>query len=240
MSRNGIHGVVHRAQSTVLSARDFVEDEDRALLLVSHARESGSTFFEFVVSHARSRTSSDEEARMICERFRGSLKSILGLWPTEASYSDKGLSEHMLALTPLLRWELLMPRADGRPLCASRERVPFVLAVLHVFVALAMDAGLKTVTYQTVMSVFRTQRQLIMLLGLADAKVLLRPDATVNLHWVGGRELHRAYIRCVKRIIRQRRTATLADILCAASGTHRSASQMVGGDRAYSGWSLLH
>jgi hypothetical protein len=208
-----LHGIAGRVQEVgSLNGRSPAEtiSVERDIRTLADGWNSRRSFLDFV---------SDVEA---LERERGVRRVGAGDAPCSASLwrhiadlllvkdeclRDPGLVRLCIAVTMPLRVELLVApvndqRHTGR---ASHSGATAPLLALYAIVSLAKDAGMDTVTYQTVTTLFRRYRPLIDLLSLADMEVDITSDRKIPLTSADGDRHSTWYLRAVQAIIARRK-----------------------------------
>jgi hypothetical protein len=110
----------------------------------------------------------------------------------------------MAVTTPYLRARYLFRSPNDVTQEGDIERLPFIALSLYILLALAVDAGMSDVTFQTVNRLLGDQGPLLWLLGHLDARVLWRQDRKVQMHFTGSPSERGAYAKIVRRIAAQR------------------------------------
>ena len=156
------------------------------------------------------------------KEFTRSLHETLGGAPSSKSLADAFLARTMAVTTPTLRAELLFQDSSRPPgATVGISRLPHFMLALHTLAAFALDAGMRQVSYQTLVRLFLTNRALLALLAHVDAIMAWHPNASLDLTIAGDRNERRRYLELVQTLLpsRQRKNAlTLGHIL--AQGTH--------------------
>lgn len=158
----------------------------------------------------------DDSAETAVERFEHDMFEALGERPSREALMNPSLVTTMIAVTPVLRSQLLFLATRDRrapealvPAC----RIPYVLIALNALAALAIDAGMRRVTYQTVMSLFTGSRSLLAILACADQSMRWRPSSAVVWPLKHEREFEPGYLAVVKSLLRGRHGQTLGELL---------------------------
>ena len=150
------------------------------------------------------------------DRFLEMLDEVLGERRPDGDDRDATLARTMVGMTPAIRARILFAYGEipGR---ADIERVPYLLLVLHTFAALARQAGMAEVTFQTVMGLFDTFRPLLLMLADVDRVMVWKADAPADVVVNGKPEWQERY-RAVAAALRpeaQRSAQTpLGRMLC--------------------------
>jgi len=197
---------------------------ERTIVALSERHLKGSSFLEFAEAQStathgllRSREPSVVGLQPWAEHYCQLVADVLQLMPSKTSTSQADLLATMIGATPAVRVQLVFPLKRGNAPDLDVTRVPAYLCVLHSLAALALDAGMTRVTYQTIMRLCASHGALLRLLALADSVVVLRPDLKVDLRLLGSSEHHMTYVRILRALVSQEqehRRSTLGEILC--------------------------
>jgi hypothetical protein len=128
--------------------------------------------------------------------FEKGLKLALGTWPRDEFLSNRGLLVTMVTLTPLFRSYLVFG-SSKRPSALALNRVPLVIFALYVIAALALEAGMHAVTYQTVQMLFSRYRAFLALVAMADCTAGWSPSGGPGLRMTAG-ESADGYVRYLR------------------------------------------
>jgi hypothetical protein len=158
-------------------------------------------------------------ARQDLLRYRAMLFRVLGLSEGVTSIDSETLARVMVATTPYLRSILAFPaeRSGAFVNHLTLECIPRLMVALHTMMALALDAGMTEITFQSVSAVFGRDRRLLGLLALLDRGVSWHSDIAAPLEFPGDSETRARYLRILRRLVRGGRAAdgaALGEILC--------------------------
>jgi hypothetical protein len=132
---------------------------------------------------------------------------------------DPGTVQTLVASTGALRTSLVFG-PDRRHLVSAGvtlERIPHVLAGLHVVSSLARQAGMPRITYQAVNRLFDDFLPLLSMLACIDRCMVWRPDAPIKLEFDGDGDSRGRYLRIVRALVppkRNRSGSLFGQILC--------------------------
>jgi hypothetical protein len=96
------------------------------------------------------------------------------------------------------------------------ERLPYVLTALYAMLQLAHEAGMHTITYQTVNRFFGEYRALLSLLSNVDRAMALDSSTLVNLAPFPEPGQQRAFLKAMRDLLprtQHRSRATLGEVL---------------------------
>jgi hypothetical protein len=161
--------------------------------------------------------------------FRRLLYEVLGSGPAEAHERHPALVRTMVASTPFLRSQIVFPsrKQDAGQSRVGLERVPHVLMVLHALAALAREAGMRDVTYQTVVRLFMDHRALLTLLAHIDCTMTWKPGVLIDLPFTRRPDFQSRYLRVARALLPGRQappSTLLGQVLCEhlpPDGLHR-------------------
>lgn len=142
-------------------------------------------------------------AREEVREFIAQLRNLLGIETAAEGHPDT--LQALIALTPLIRAQLLFRRADAPAdgFDVRLERVPFALAAFSQIVFLAREAGVPLTTYQGVMRLLLEFMPVLRLIACLDEVRAMRTDLMIDTRWVGEPSLQMPYAGIVKALIRR-------------------------------------
>lgn len=144
------------------------------------------------------------------ECFARTVAELLGVPPDRCRQWDPNVVRVLIATTPVIRAELILGRDDVR-----LDQVPYLLIALGIIAGLAVDAGMQTVTYQTVLRLFTSYLPLLVMLSLLERHIVWHDRALIP--FACGRNGHQAsYIRIARALLpsaSHSRRYTLSQIL---------------------------
>jgi len=155
----------------------------------------------------------DESPKEAVDAFLTSFRKLLGVWPSKESESNRQLAQAMRSMTPILRSALVFTRESdaGRFEKPRLKDVPLILLAVQKIAALAIDAGMASVSYQTVMKLFRTYQHLLRLAPQARHSWQWREDLQISLPPSGSTDQRIRIIRTAKNLLRSNQAdATLS------------------------------
>jgi hypothetical protein len=169
----------------------------------------------------------NDEIDRVCaelEAFRNLVCRVLAAEPEAQHRRNPDIVKILVAATPVLRAELVLAPpsrlASGfRPV--DRERIPRLLVVLHLLTALAREAGMIDIQYQSVLRIFLDCRPLLEMLAYSDCQVVWAPTAQIDWPTEGDREWQARYLTIVKALLpgaRGVKKATLGQVLDGCAG----------------------
>jgi hypothetical protein len=133
------------------------------------------------------------------------------------------LSQHevamMLALTPTIRARLLFrSNVEGEPAFeVPRTDLPLLLLVLVEMLGVAREAGLREVTYQSIMKFVSQYDAFLRMMALLDEVLVWRPDCRIDLSWPSGSDRERRSYWAVARALllgsQRRSPITFGDVI---------------------------
>lgn len=158
------------------------------------------------------------------ERFLEEVCELLGISRGVLARSDM-VTRTVTAVTPAVRSQLVFRGAGAQDRNAPRalwdglelDRVPYLLAALHALAALAEQAGMRTVTYQTVFRLIHDHHALLFMLAYADCVVAWRPGLLIDLRLPNDEDFQKPFIRLARALLPERNRkarAKLADLVC--------------------------
>ena len=221
MSAHGLAAHVPAASVGESSVEECIALE-RSILAASEQYLGNQDYRSFVreqaqltVAHSNAREK-PVDSLGICESY---IKAILGVESPSNLIGHRELVKTLVACTPALRshmiFQPLQPEA-GQSSVRDRSRVPYALLALYYIAAEAMRAGMKRVTYQTLIGLEREFRALIALLSHSDLPMQWRRNAPIELAGAAGSEQRRAVLTIATSLLpnRQRKNPrTLGDIM---------------------------
>jgi hypothetical protein len=159
----------------------------------------------------------DDDANF--ETFISSLCRVLDVDTEVALRPNTGVMRCVVAATPIIRSELVFRpvKASVDQAALTLDRVPYLLTALSVIVELAHQAGMRKVTYQTVMRLFADNVELLAVLAHLSCRTVWGPTEMIDLSMTGGDSERSRYAAILKALLpAQQRNAqrTLAEILC--------------------------
>jgi hypothetical protein len=119
-------------------------------------------------------------------------------------------------MTAILRSQLVFETSGQRPgLPLAVSRIPFVLLALEDIANVAVEAGMRDVTYQTITQLFTQFGQLLWLLAHADCDMVLDSEAPLDLSIIRSAGTPVPYLKIARDLVprRARRRRSLADVL---------------------------
>ena len=153
---------------------------------------------------------------------------LLGVRPTSIQLDDAELTRTMIAVTPLLRCQLLFPRVQadrgkGRK-SVDVGRVPYVVLGTYLIAAIARSIGMSSITFQTLSQLCKRFQSLLWLLSNADRVMVLKPGARIQVATSPRSDWQIRHIRVVKALLPRRQgkcKLTLEDIISEHGMCHR-------------------
>jgi hypothetical protein len=140
------------------------------------------------------------------------LWAILG---AKRPVDDASIARVLIALTPLLRSMCVFRyRGSERLVLIESDRIPYFMASVYALCLLARDAGLLSVTFQSVTQIMKDSRHLLAMLAYAETRVAWRGEAIINLK-VDGSDAPR-FLRIARALLPRRRSILppLCDLIC--------------------------
>lgn len=146
------------------------------------------------------------DALLAVERFEEELTTLLGIQPTSAALSNRALVLTMAACTPIVRSHLSFVNAQHSNQYADipADRLPHFLVAINTLAALAVDAGMQEVTYQTIMSLFGRHRALLTVLAYCDLEMRWRNGTRIPWPLKHDREFEPGYLGVVRGLLPRR------------------------------------
>jgi len=180
MSESGIFQRVPRLDSSLPRARDAVALERRILSLApKHFADADSEGFAvaqmLATSGACETSGSAGDIGWKVAAWKSALRLMVGV-ESGRSFADANVSRLMIAMTPVLRARLAF-HPPGQAVYVPIDRVPFAILALEHFAVLAVTAGMQSVSYQTIMGLYRHYETVIKLAALADVRVRWVPQS---------------------------------------------------------------
>lgn len=146
---------------------------------------------------------------------------VLGVSVSSIRLNDPELTRTMVAVTPLLRYQLLFPKKTVRGRRVEwrigPERAPYFLLGTYLFAAMARSVGMETVTYQTLSRLLGKFAPLLWLLSYTDDIMVWKPGRVVPVPNPCNRVWQIRYVRIAKELLSKRQGSggrTLEDIVC--------------------------
>jgi hypothetical protein len=158
-------------------------------------------------------------SRSELETFRTIVCTVLGMSPSAAQLEEPVLVRTLIATAAYIRSQVLFgpwTHAAGQ-MRIDLERLPHFLVTLHVLLALARDAGMRDVSFQTVSAVCSTHWRLLQLLTYADCAMVLNRTSTVAWPLGGNSEGEALYLTTLRELMpnkQRKRKRALWSILC--------------------------
>ena len=153
------------------------------------------------------------------ERFTQVLCEVLDVDIDVARKPNASVVRCMVETTPSVRSELVF--GAGTPQSAhagvSLERIPRLLLALCVLVELAREAGMRDVTFQTVMRLFSENLSLLIMLAHVDCEVAWRSTKLIDLPLTGGTDHQSRYVTILTALLpgaQRKANRTLGDVPC--------------------------
>ena len=153
--------------------------------------------------------------------FRPHLEKLLGCWPGLSHENAPELARIVRAVTPTLRSQLLFPSGTSvRLLLPLRvTRIPRLIFAIHKLVALAAEAGMATITYQTVMEIAHRYAFLLRFSVWADEPMKWRASRGQIYRRKGeNRDAYGRYVRAARMLGSRDESMVLADVLSTSCG----------------------
>lgn len=145
--------------------------------------------------------------------------SIIGRQPSPQFVGDPDLIRNMVACTPFIRSLYVFGGNEpGRRQLFPLERLPHLLLALYVLCALAAEAGMRRITFQTIVRLYKDHQSLLELLAESDRPMTLRRDVMLEFPLARNEptDLQVRYLRIVQALLRGRKAsmpALLGDVL---------------------------
>lgn len=223
MTASGINSRIRHVSPDGSTAADRLAVE-RAILAASRNLPPISSYEDFVLiqtslkarlSARQGENNVDAEA---LEKFGFHLRKALGTWPSPKYESDGELLRLMIAMTPTIRsWLLFLTEPSGELFGQTRsDRVPFLILALHKVAALALEAGMERVTFQTISRLFQTYLPTLTLLSFADCRLMIDFSRPIDLSTGWGKPMHDRYVDIVRALMGTSRlppTLTVGEIV---------------------------
>lgn len=214
LSAAGVRAEVRVVSPVVPDLRALVTLEKRIVQLASEAH---ADYLDFLVAqHRAAMTGVGVSGPPLTTRalttFQALATDVLGIGPAATTLARADMTRVLVVVTPVLRARLVFRDSSGRT-TLTIDRVPFVLAALQLIVAVAGDAGLTLVTYQSVMKIFGEFRPLLELLATADQCVAFGARSKIDWSLDGPTDWLCRYLRIVQQLVDQGQRRPLGDIL---------------------------
>lgn len=221
----------HGLSIGIPSAEPIVRDIDRLIQLERRIAESvaqfrGRSFFEFVEYQAElTRLSGlidiDEEATARTDAYLMMASFWDLLDAKEADLGDAGkIDDLMLTMTPSLRASLVFRETSSAHVdCIKHitlDLVPVYLLLIRLFGQLAGQAGMREITFQTIMRLVTSFHSLWSLLTFVNVQLVWRPASEFDLYAPAEPEFQRALIGVAKALTNKSQSArplTLGEVL---------------------------
>jgi Fe-S-cluster containining protein len=131
------------------------------------------------------------------------LCAVLGATPGREHRENVDLVRTMVAATPTLRSHIVLrlPADEKAALPMTLARLPYFLLGLHTLGALACEAGMSEITYQTVMRLFKEYQALLTMLAYLDAPMAWLPEASVPLSIEGPPSFQTKYLDIARALV---------------------------------------
>jgi hypothetical protein len=146
--------------------------------------------------------------------------SVLDVSVDEVLAPRPALTRTMVSLTPVVRHMIVFPdpsAAVSSPCRMSLDRVPYVLYGLYLVAWLAETAGMRQVTYQTVVRLFHDFKDLLVLLAYGDAVMTWQAGIRIDLSPTGQSSFNRQYLRIARTLLRSAQSGTRLPLAAAMS-----------------------
>lgn len=212
MATQGVHAGIPAATGLVRDVSALVALE-RSIVSMSEEYLSAAAYEAFVAAQCDAtrdasiwnvcRTAPAVPTREETWRWLRLVCEVLGACPRPEYAEHPTLIRTMVASTPALRSLLVFRQPDRMPghSIVPLERVPYVLLALHTLAALALEAGMTAVSYQTLMGLYRDHGPLLRMLAYVDCVMTWHPAGVVELAMDGGPDNQRRYIRIIQAIM---------------------------------------
>lgn len=153
--------------------------------------------------------------------------SLTGQWLAEVrrllpgvfddlSHDEPEVARVVIATSPTLRAGALFPPRGKPSLVFEIGAISRIAAVVYLLALVARRAGMKRVTYQTVMKIYRDNLGLIWLLVHLDWKLKWSSGAIANLSYFRPHARYRAYLVALRQLQTSRPAQSLGDVLLAS------------------------
>jgi hypothetical protein len=170
--------------------------------------------------------SSPDRTTWDVQSYSSQLRSVLGAWPSDSADGSRQLAEVIVAAAPSLRIRAAVAGSRSTHMVPpiDQSRLPLLLLALHKILALAIDAGMKVVTYQTVMRIFVSYQPLLCLLANLDQVLAWHPHAAMQIGRQPVNDSLRDYLRVARLLLpgeQRRHRRVLSEVLagCVSGGT---------------------
>jgi hypothetical protein len=140
----------------------------------------------------------------------------LGLWPSESSLGDNELYRLVVAATPSIRARLLFSASTGSVGSGIRvdvQTLPEFIYLLHKLIAIARDAGMATINYQTVSRLASDHARLLSFLSLLCLPVRIKRDRPVDLTGFGSSDDYRRFLSLLLAVAQENQKVGRVDWL---------------------------
>lgn len=150
-------------------------------------------------------------------QFRRSLHDVLGTRDPEPDGQLGSLIPTLVAITPALRADVLFrPPAPTAKATLDVDNLPYALLALEVLARLAVAAGVRDVTYQTLSRMFQEHRTLLSLLARLNSTVVWDSARIVDLNFGTDHASSVRFMSLTKALLpgaQQRTPVPLAELL---------------------------
>jgi hypothetical protein len=195
----------------ILAAATLAGEEDHSQFFTAHG-QLNSTFL--------SNSDQPEPSASMYDRLGSMAAEILGTWPSIGSLSDPLLSRLLVASTPSIRARLLFsPTSDKSGPAAFRvplDILPEFVYLLHKVMALARDAGMGTINYQTVSRLAADHGALLAFMSYLDRRVAICRSRPIDLRPFGSNEDYSRFLTLVRTLHRVSTDSAvvLGEVIC--------------------------
>jgi hypothetical protein len=225
MAAHGIFAKVPTAAPPVGIA-SLVELE-RRIVSSSEAHLASGDYVAFAIDQATlttavvdDRATREADASRDVMRYLDLLHRLLGTSPGADASRDAAVTHTLIALTPALRAHLALP-STAQPLPGNElDRLPRLLLALQALAGLAVDAGMRHLTCQSLLQLFFTNLSLLQFLARADRHLMLAAHASPAAVGSLRREWQSRYLDIFRALLparMRRRSLAVGEIVCAAA-----------------------
>jgi hypothetical protein len=225
MSLHEISAAIPRVVLAVSHTQDVIPFE-RHVATLSEQFLDGDGYLPFV----RSQLEALEAQRYTSDQSDAEIQNVTAIaadlldCPVESELGlDPDLVRTMIAATPYLRSELIFNDDVPDNAAATRPhvpldfaKVPLALLCIYLFAETARRAGMKRVTFQSIVKIAHELRALAELLPITSSVIAWRDGLPIEMAGFQDRELRAAFYRIAKALlpsVQKKRRATLGDIL---------------------------
>jgi hypothetical protein len=177
---------------------------------------TGFAIAQAELTHSMLGTSGQPPSNVDMRAFSSMLSRVVGIVPEADEAVNRSLVRVLVASTPALRAHLLFRGTTDAPPVIPQD-IPNILLALRYVVRLAHDAGMRTITYQTVLSLFDGYQPLLRMLALIDRSVVWLPERTMTLWFHQDAGFQRQFINILQGLLPASQGQTgrlLGDLLC--------------------------